>query len=148
MIGNLQFVVAGGDRAMLLEAIDQALHAVALPIGDPIEADPTPRLVGAPGDDGANASPSQVGAHRAAGVALVADDAGGTQTGTPPARSRHGPALQQGLHLRRLMPLAGSQDGADRLAASLGPEVDLGREAAARAAEGLVAAPFLAPAAC
>src|SRR6478672_11754600 len=95
MIGNLQFFVTGRDGAVLLEAIDQALHAVALPIGGPIEADPTPRLGGAAGNHRPDAAAAQVGAHRAAGVALVADDAVGADAGAAATGACDGPALQQ-----------------------------------------------------
>jgi hypothetical protein len=148
MVGDLQFLVAGGNSPMLLEAIDEPLDAVAFPIGLAIEAHATPGLGRAPGNDGANPPTAQRRADRASRIALVASD-----TLRPPARpattrSLDRTCLQQGGHLARLVPLSRGQDGADWLAAALGAEVDFRCEAAAGTAERLIAAPFLAPAAC
>lgn len=147
MEGDLQLLVAGGDGPVLLEPVDQPFDDVALAVGRAVEADAAARLGAEAGDDRADPAAPQVGADRPAGVALVADDPLGAEAGAAAARPPDGPALQQRGDLGRLVPLPRRQDDADGLAGALGPEVDLGREAAAAAAEGLVAAPFFAPAA-
>ena len=81
------FFVAGGDGAMLLEPVDGPLHHVALPVGLPVEAHPARRFGRAPRDDRPDAAPAQVGAHRAAGVALVADHPSRSDTRSPAAWS-------------------------------------------------------------
>ena len=148
MVRLLKLLIAGGNGTVLLEPIDQAFDAVALAVGGPVEADPAPRLGCAARDDRADPPPAQIGAHRLPGVALVGDHPIGAQAGASPAGAGHRPALQQRRHLRRLMPLPGGQDSADRLAAAFGAQMDFGREPAPGAPEGLITAPFLAPAAC
>lgn len=147
MVGDLQFLVAGGDGPVLLEAVDQPFDPVALAVGGAVEADAAARFGLEAGDDGPNPSATQVGPDRPARVALVADDTGGPAAGSAAAGPLDAAPLQQRGDLRRLVALARGQDEADRLAAALGAEVELGREAAAGAAEGLGAAPFFAPAA-
>src|SRR5512144_663226 len=148
MIGGLQFVVAGGNGPMLLEAVDGTLHDVAVPVGLPIEAHTAARFVGTARNDGPDATAAQIRPDRGAGVALVANHAVGADAGTTPPRAFDGPALQQRWRLRCLVALPGGQHVGHRLAASLGTEVDFGREATAGATEGLIATPFCAPAAC
>ncbi len=148
MEGFLQLFIAGGDRPVLLEAVDRAFDDVALAIGGAIEANAAARLGPQAGDDRADAAAAQVRADRSPGVALVADDARRSEARPAAARTPDGPAFQQRRRLRRLMPLAWRQDDGDRLAAAFGAEVNFGREAAPGAAKGLVAAPFFAPAAC
>ena len=83
-----------------------------------------------------------------AGVALVAGQPLGPQLRPPPAGSLDRALVQQRRQDRLLVALPGRRDVGQRLAAALGPDVELGRVAALAAAEGLIAAPFLAPAAC
>src|SRR5215212_10479760 len=87
MVGALQFLVAGGDGAVLLEAVDEALDPIALTIGDAVEAHPALRLGGAPGNDRSDATPPQIGAHRSAGIAFVPDDSRWPHAGPPRARA-------------------------------------------------------------
>ena len=63
-VGNRQLVVAGGNGAMLLEAIDRPFHDVAFAIGRAVEAHPTAGFVGASRDDRPDAAPPQGLAHR------------------------------------------------------------------------------------
>lgn len=147
MEGFLQFLVAGGDRSVLLEAIDRALDDVAFAVGGAIETDAAARFGSETGDDRADPPAAQIRADGATGVALVADDPRGPDAWPAAPDPFDRAPFQQRGDLRRLMPLARRQDDADGLAAPFGPEVNLGRKAAATAAEGLVAAPFFAPAA-
>src|SRR5215217_4105775 len=64
-------LVPGRDAAELLEAVDQSLDAVALPIGLPVEAG-TAGLPLLRRDHRADAAAAQEGADRPAGVGLVA----------------------------------------------------------------------------
>jgi hypothetical protein len=143
----LQLFVAGGDGPMLLEPVDQPFDLIAFTVGGPIEADPTPGLGFEAGNDRADPPPAQVRPDRPARIPLVTDDALRSDARPVAVRPLDGPAFQQRGDLGRLVALAGGQDEADRLAAPFGAEMDFGREAAAGAAEGLVAAPFFAPAA-
>jgi hypothetical protein len=120
---------------------------MAFAIGGAIEADAAPRFGFQPGDDGADPPLAPIGADRPAGGALVADAPRRADARPAAARPLDGPAFQQRGDLGRRVPLARGQNERDRLAPPLGPPVDVGRDAAATAAEGLVAAPVLAPAA-
>ncbi len=132
---------------MLFAAVDQSLDAVALAVGGTIEARASP-VAGWGREHRPDPAPAPVRSGRGAGVALVTDHAARSNAGSAPARSRDRAAFQQRRHRRRLVPLLGGQDVGHRLAVPLGPEVEVGREAAAGAAQGLIAAPFLARAAC
>jgi hypothetical protein len=147
MEGLLQLLVAGGDGAVLLEAVDRAFDDVAFAVGGPIEANAATGFGLEAGNDGADPPAAQVGSDRPARIPLVADDAVGAEAGSAPADPFDDAPFQQGRDVGRLVALARRQNEADRLAAALGPQVQLGAEAAAGAAEGSVAAPFLAPAA-
>src|SRR5688500_16905457 len=100
MVGLLQFLVAGGDGAMLLEAVDRPLHDVALVVGGAVEAGAAARLVAAAGDDRADAAAAQTRSDRRAGIPLVS----GRPLRSYPWAARpwpgHRPVLQQGGHLR------------------------------------------------
>lgn len=90
-------------------------------------------------DDGGDASRLQVGQYEVGVVSLV---------GEQDARRRSGLVHDRGVafHIRHLTP---AQRNRDREASSVAAEMDLGREATARAAKTLVLIPFLsAPAAC
>ena len=65
MVGDLQFLVAGGDGPMLLEAVDGPLDPVAFAVGRPVEADAPPDSVAAAGDDRPDPAPPQSRADRA-----------------------------------------------------------------------------------
>jgi hypothetical protein len=148
VVGDLQFLVAGGNGPVLLEAIDQPFDGIALAVGGAIEADAAPRFGAAAGNDGPDVAAAQVGSLRSPRLTLVAGDPIRPHPGPTAAWALDRAGLQQGRHLAGLVALARSQDGADRLAAPLGAEVDFRRKPATGAAERLIAAPFLAPAAC
>src|SRR5438105_8227044 len=88
MVVVAALLVAGGEAAVLLAAVDEPLHAVALPIGGAVEGPRAPLGLAA-GDGDADAAPSQVGADGAAGVALVADQAAGPHPRPAAARAAH-----------------------------------------------------------
>ena len=69
-------VVAGGQAAILLAAVDQAFHAVAQAVEGTVER-AAAALGLAAGDRVADAPPSAVGALRSTGVPLVTNHAGG-----------------------------------------------------------------------
>ena len=73
-----------------------------------------------------------------AGIALVADRGARVDVGTKP---------EQDVEVRRVALLAAGQIEGDGMAVEIGLQVDLGREAAARAAERLTLLPPFAPAA-
>ena len=61
MVGLLEFVVAGGDGAVLLEPVDRALHDVAFAVGRAVETDAAAHFVAAAGNDRPDAATAQVG---------------------------------------------------------------------------------------
>ena len=141
-------VVASGQAAELLAAVDQPLHSVAQAVRRAIER-PAAALR-APTRDGVPNPPAptvrSMGAPR---VAFVAHDAIGPPPGPPAPRAPHGPLFQELLEDRRFVLLAGRQGQRQQLAVALRAEVDLRREAAPAAPErfGRRVPPF-APAAC
>src|SRR3954452_22552231 len=74
----------------------------------------------------------------AAAVGLVAGHRGGPQARPPPADAADRAATDQGAHLPAVVNLTAGQCEGDRLAVALTAQVDLGGEAAARAAQRLV----------
>jgi hypothetical protein len=146
MIRDGELVVAGGDRPVLLQAVDQPLDAVALAIGLPIEG-ALLGLVRPPWDHRADAPASQLATHRSAAVALVARHPLGSEAWSAASPPLDRPALQQGRQRCLLVALAPGQAERDRPAPALGPEVDLRGETSTTAPQGLVR-PLLAPAAC
>lgn len=80
-----EFVVAGSNRPVRLETIDQALYAIALPVGGAVEV----ALLGfvrAPRDDRPDTPLGQVPTHRRAAVALVPGRCAGGANADVPAR--------------------------------------------------------------
>lgn len=122
MVGLLKLVVEVGGGTVALEAVDRPRHDVALPVGCAAEADAALRLGAQAGDHRHDSAPVQGCPGGAAGVALVPGHAVRAQARTPTPRPADRPPLHQRRHLRRLVPLAGRQDEADRLAAPLGPD--------------------------
>jgi hypothetical protein len=91
------------------------------------------------GDDGGDASGLQVGQYEVCVVSLVGEQDAGLRAGL--------------VHDRRIAfyigDLSGAQRDCDREPQSVAAEMDLGREATARAAKTLILIPFFsAPAAC
>src|SRR5579875_2624184 len=141
-------VVAGGQAAELLAAVDQPLHSIAQPVERTVE--PAPAALGGLARDGdPDPAPAARAADGPAAVALVAGDPPGAHAGSAPAGAPHRPRCQQPLEHRRLVRLARREHDGQGLAPARGPEVDLGRKAALAAAKGLGRrVPPLAPAAC
>src|SRR5262245_31394805 len=141
-------VVPRGQAAKLLAAVDQPLHPIAQPVGGAVERAPAafPALVrnGVPDAPSAAVRPIP-----SAGVPFVADHPVGPQARAAPAGPSHRALLQQLLEDGGFVLLARGQHQGQQLAAALGAEMDLGREAALGAAErfGRGVPPF-APAAC
>src|SRR5687767_14860098 len=141
-------VVAGGQAAELLAAGDQVLHAVAPSIERPIEG-AAPSLVGLARDGDPDPAAAAPVADALTAVALVARHALGTHPRPAAAGTPHRALGQQPREHRRLVRLAGREHQRQRLAAALGPEMDLGGEAALATAERLGRrVPPFAPAAC
>src|SRR3712207_4846059 len=126
------FLVAGRDAPDLLQAVEQALHPVARSISLSVETG-TATLVRLGRDHGGDAPAPQVLPRGAARKGLVAHHASGPKARTTPLA-----ADRAGIEQRRtsdvVVALAPGQVEGDRLAASLSPDVDLGREASTRAA--------------
>ena len=122
-------LVAGGDAPELLEAVDQPLDAVACPIGLPVEARPMPLAL--PGRD------HRPLARGPSGIGLVARHAPGPQARPPAALAADCPRVEEVRQADAVVALAAGQMEGDGLAVALSPNMDLGREAPARAAERL-----------
>lgn len=148
MVVRRAFLVASGDPAILLELVEQPFHPVPLAIRRLVEARRTP-LVLLARNHRPNATPPQRCPHGVAAVPLVADQPQGAQPRSPTTGSFDRSPFRQGRQRLLVVPLPSGQDEDDRLALALGPDVDLGAEAAPRATErfGLWVPPF-APAAC
>lgn len=133
-----ELVVPGGDAAELLEPGEHALDTVALFV----EARVAGVFAGPVWpwrNDGLGADLAQRVVEMVGVVGLVGDDGGGPE------------AVEQGGGLDDVASVAGGQDEADRKAKGVDAGVDLGPEAAPRAAKTLgLRAPLLraAPAAC
>ena len=139
-------LVARGNPPELLQAVEQALDTVARPIRRAVKAGPA-ALVGLARDHRADAAPAQMRPCRLARKSLVARHPPGPQARAPAALATDSPRVKQGGKRDAVVALAARQMEGDGLAVSLGADVDLGREAPARAAERLTVLPPLAPAA-
>src|SRR5215216_2782837 len=111
-------VVAGGQGAELLAAVDQPLDAVAQPVHGAVEG-ASPALGSQPGDGIADAAPAAVGAPRAPGVAPVAHHARGAHPRPATAGAADRALLQQPLEGGGLVALPGCQHQRQRLAVAL-----------------------------
>jgi len=145
-VGAGQFVVAGGEAAVLLEPADQALDDVALAVGAPIHQT-RPGFSAELGNDRGDAAAAEVVAHRPAGVAAIGQERSWFAAWPTRAATLDRAGCQQRRERRLLVALAGGQDEGDGASAALAAQVQLGAEPAARAAERLAFLPPLAPAA-
>jgi hypothetical protein len=133
-----ELVVSGGDAPELLEPGEEALDAVAFLV----EARVAGMFAGAVrpwGNDGLGFDPAQGVVEMVGVVGLVGDDGGGLET------------VEERGGLDDVASVAGCQDEADWKAEGVDAGVDLGSEAAPRAAKTLGLRPPLlraAPAAC
>jgi hypothetical protein len=145
---NGKLLVAGGDAAELLEAIDGSFHPIALAIGSPVEAR-VAWLVTAGGDHCTNTTLSQVGADGSIAEALVPSDTPRAEAWPTWARPLDLATLHQRRDKPRFVSLAATDDHDHGSATTLDPQVELGAEATPRAAERFVRrVPPFAPAAC
>jgi hypothetical protein len=133
-----RFLTSEGDALEALELADGLLDASASAVERAWEESGPVFCRGFERDDGADAARARRLAIAVAVVALVAD--GG-------ARRDVRPEVEQDGEVTAVARLAGRQVESDGQAAEIGLEMDLGREAAARAAEGLAVLPPFAPAA-
>ena len=148
MVVGSPFLIAGGDAAALLEPIDQPLDSIAFAIGRAVEARGA-AFVHLAGNHRPNPALAQRLPHRPRAVALVADQPPRPQPRAPtPGPLDRAPARQRWeRHLVVALPTGQGED--DRLALALGPDVDLGAEAAPRTAQRFArGVPPFAPAAC
>jgi hypothetical protein len=145
-IGAGELVIAGGEAAVLLEPTDQALDDIAFAVGAPVH-----QAWSGFGrelrDDRGDAVSAEMIADRPAGIATI-----GQERPRPPARPATARAFDragghQGRERSLLVPLARGQDEGERPAAALAAQMQLAAEPTARAAEGLIRLPPLAPAA-
>src|SRR5215211_315840 len=127
-------VVAGGQAAELLAAVDQPLHAVPQPVRRAIEP-AAPALPPLAGDGVADASPPTVRPLPPPRVAFVAHHPLRAEARAAAARAPDGPLLQQPLEDHHFVLLARGQHQGQELAAALRTEMDLRREAALAAPE-------------
>ncbi len=136
-------LVAGGDAAELLQAVEEPLHPIARPIGLPVEAAAL-GLIALGGDHRPDAAAAQVSPRGPARIGLVARYTPGPQAGAAPlAADRAG--IEQGGKGRAVVALAPAQGEGDRPAMALGSDVDLGREPTAASPERLVRDPPFSP---
>lgn len=128
--------VAGGDGAELLDGIEEALGEIALGIECEI-AGTLDLAIGFWRDDGFDGPHFESRDEAAAVISLVGD---------------HGLRLDLGgqfFSLRDIVSLSAGQTDRERIAQGIDDGVDFRRQSAARAADGLIFAPFLsAPALC
>src|SRR3954468_18538048 len=129
-------LVAGGDAAELLQAVDQALDEIATPVRSTVEVR-LPALVALARDHRPDVTPAQAEPCGRAAVALVARRPLRPQTGSASTGATDRALVQQRLKRNLLVSLATGEHRRDRSAVALGPQVQLGREAALAAAQRL-----------
>src|SRR3954452_12557243 len=122
MIILRSFLIARCQPPILLEAVDQPLNPIALPIQPSIKPSSMPLRAFA-WDRYADPMLTQIPPDLAAAVALVSDDAPGPQPRSSASWSLHRALLHQTLKRRCFMALARCQHDGHRLARSLGPEM-------------------------
>lgn len=128
-IGVRPLVIASGDATELLEAVDHALDAVALPIALTVEGTRA-ALIHATGDGDADAMLARIAPNLAAAVAFVAHDAPRPQFRATSPDALDCALLHQGLEHRRFVLLPWGQGDDHRLAVSFAAQVHLGAETA------------------
>src|SRR5215212_2151456 len=128
MIVDGAFLVAGCDAALLLEAVDQALDAVALAINGPIKAGVAALIVFCRDDRGDAPAPDPA-ARGLTGIGFVARHPERAQPRPAPSRAADRPLIEQPLQGGLLVALAAGQHGGERFAPAFGTQVQLGRKA-------------------
>src|SRR5205814_7307710 len=99
-------------------------------------------------DDDPDAAAAQIAAGGPAAVPLIPRNAIRAQPRPATSRAAHRPTFQQRPQRQLLVALATGHDQDDGLATTLSADVELGAEATATPAKGVIEAPFFAPAAC
>src|SRR4028119_1215639 len=131
-VAGVGLVVAGGDGTELLQLGEGVLDQVAPAVHGAVEADGGSAVgLGRDHRDGAT------------GVKLRPEPVG--VEGFVAEQGAEGDTLDQRLHADAVVALAGQQKEAHQGAESVDEGEDLGGQAAARAADGLIAGPPLAP---
>jgi hypothetical protein len=169
VVADGEFVVAGGDRPVLLEPGDGPLDHVALPVAHRIDPGrpATPwasagsgrPLVGPLGDGVRDPASAQQLPAGGVAVAAVSGQMRWPLAGpTQPAGARDPDGIQQRLELGALMALSGGDHHPKRPPAAIAGQMELGGQPTATTAQCLVGlrsrsyvaagAPFRAPAAC
>jgi len=143
-----ELVVPRGDGAVAFEAVDRALHGVALLVVVLVEpgrsaaagAEPVAvaELVGLLGDGALDPASAQVGPVRAGAVRFVRPDPVGLGTRSVRSCARHPDAFQDRLELGAVVPLAGGDQEGERLLSVLDSQVHLRGQSTARAPERVV----------
>src|SRR3954453_14803084 len=136
IVGGTLFISCG-DASKALQPVDQALDDVALAVCLAVEVG-LAALVGFGRDHRRDAALAQSEPDAPAAVGLVTSQLGRPQARPSPADAPDCAAIDQGGDLLAVMHLAAGQGERDRLAVALAAHMDLGREAAARAAERLI----------
>src|ERR687893_1269469 len=131
-VAGICLVVAGGDGPELLQLGEAVLDEVAPAVHVAVEADGGP-AVGLGRDHRGGAAIVEVRPEPVRVERLVAE------------QGAEGDALDQRPHANGVVALAGQQDEAHQVAEGVDEGDDLGRQAAARAADGLVPGPPFAP---
>ena len=131
----ISFVVSRCDPSVLLEIAKEVFDEVAPTIHREIACDGGP-AIGLGRDHGDRAAFVELLAEPIVVKALVADQ----RVDLDPVEQRRG--------ANAVMPLSGQQHEAGKVAKSVDQGDDLGRQAAARAADGLILSPPFAPVPC
>src|ERR671932_334408 len=131
-VAGVGLVVAGGDGPELLQLGEGVLDQVAPAVHVAVEVDGG-LAVGLGWDHRGGTTTVEVGPGPVGVEGLVAE------------QGAEGDALDQRLHADAVVPLAGQQDEAHQVAERIDQGDDLGRQAAARAADGLISSPPFAP---
>ena len=135
VVGRALFL-ARSNAPELFEPVDQTLDEVAATVGGAVEVW-LPTLVALARDHRPEMTSAQAAPCGRATVAFVAGHTPRPQTGSAPTGTSDRALVQQRLERNLLMPLTASQHCRDRPAMALGPQVQLGREAALAAAQRL-----------
>jgi len=151
LVHELALVVPGGDGAELLELGEAALDGVALFVASGVEGGRAAARAAAAAavlllvflhrDDRGDPALAQPGAVSSGGVGLVGQRGAGPGAGPSRAPAADADGLHQRDELRAVAVLARAEDPADRAAAPVRGQVDLGAQPAAGAAQRLSARP-------
>src|SRR5215204_4511328 len=122
-------LIARCNATELFQAVDQALHPIAKPVGGAIKMR-LAALVALTWNNGTDATLSQTAPSRWAAVALVARHAARPEAGSAPPGAGDRTPVQDVRQSDLLMALASGQNGRDGPTMAFGAQVNLGREPA------------------